>query len=149
MARAAAGVKFLNSERTTMSFTYELTTDPRGYRITNGERTYAWTAAAPHVVQPTPDNGTSAWLEAAAQAAVEMFDQLIASEPAHRRRRVYEREADKFSRDAFNYQTEADALREAGDDAAAAVAEGKAAALRAQYLEKKLEIRAKYPDPAQ
>lgn len=59
-----------------MSYTYTITHDPRGYTITNGENTFSWTAEAPHVIQPTPDDGTDAWLERAAQAAVEMFNHI-------------------------------------------------------------------------
>lgn len=62
-----------------MSFTYTITSDPRGYTITNGVKTFSWTAEIPHVVQPTPDDGTDAWLERAAQAAVEMFDNIKAA----------------------------------------------------------------------
>jgi hypothetical protein len=67
--------------------------------------------------------------------------------PAEKRRETYAAEADAFAREAFHYQTEADALHEAGDLAGAAAAEEKARGLRAQYLAKKREIRDRFPDP--
>jgi hypothetical protein len=69
--------------------------------------------------------------------------------PAEKRRDAYVAEADGFAWKANYYQTEANALREAGDNEAAAVAEEKAKELRAQYLAKKQEIRARYPDDEQ
>lgn len=64
-----------------MSYSFTITLNPRGYAITNGEKTYQWMADAPHVMQPTPDDGTDAWLERAAQAAVEMFDNIEVAAP--------------------------------------------------------------------
>lgn len=59
-----------------MSFTYSINHNPRSYSVTDGERVFTWTAEAPHVIQPTPDDGTDEWLERAAQAAVEMFNDI-------------------------------------------------------------------------
>lgn len=69
-----------------MPYSFNIFTNPRGYSITNGEKTHQWTANAPHVLQPTPDDGTVEWLERAAQAAVAMFDQLEITEPLERQR---------------------------------------------------------------
>lgn len=56
-----------------MPYTFELTKNPRGYKITNGIKTLSWTAEAPHVIQPLPDDGSDAWLDRAARDAAEHF----------------------------------------------------------------------------
>lgn len=68
--------------------------------------------------------------------------------PDKLRQLAYVREADPYKDQADNYQTEADALRDAGDEGAAVVAETKARDLRAQYLAAKQAIRGRYPDVA-
>lgn len=91
-----------------------------------GELPEGWTTEAPPPppVQPEPDTRT----------------------PEEKRRAAYRSELDPIAREVSGYLTEAEAYLDVGDDASAAECDAKAKALRAVYLEKKREIRSRFPD---
>ncbi len=66
--------------------------------------------------------------------------------PEEKRQAAYAAEADPIRQRIDGYRTEAEALRMEGDDEAAAECEAKAAALMRDFLAKKQDIRARYPD---
>jgi hypothetical protein len=144
------------SEERNRMFTYTIHTEaPRGYTITDGIQTLHWdvpgTHVLPQVINPPQgeDDGTDQWLINMAEAACTMFNGITPQNPADKRAEAYAEEADPLLAAANSYRAEADAWALEGNDEESAAAGAKADAKLKEYLAKKQEIRARYPDEEQ